>query len=441
VQTAAEARGDVSRSAHSPPYAPASSAALVEPLESPVIGWSQFIVVAALALQQAPGPRRPPQHRPAQPPPTVPADVEPVTTTKSGLKYCVLKAGATGESPRWGDPVQVHYSAWHADGSIIETTRDKQPVGFAVGDPNDGVNEALQLMTAGAVWKLVIPPDLAYGTRGNPPAIQPNETLTFEVELLSFKRGPKMPEFHAGDPAKQKKTESGLIYEPLIEGSGDPPKPEDVLDLRFAAWNQQGRLINSSEQHDDFHFIGRVEDLPSRILQIAPQFMKPGARFRFEAPADLCRGLPFGAPFLPEGSVTIWEIELVSAREVHLPPFTKPDPAQQKTTASGLKYEVLKEGTGETAKLGDKLEVNYIGWFTDGTVFDSSYLSGKPYALRPFQNRGLIQGWIEGLQLMKQGARFRFEIAPNLAYGAKGRDKIPPNSTLVFELELMKLEH
>jgi SAM-dependent methyltransferase len=228
----------------------------------------------------------------------------------------------------------------------------------------------------------------------------------------------------------------------LTEGTGDAPKPDDVLDLRFAAWTGNGRLMTSTEQHDDFHFVGRVEDLPWRVLQVMPQFLKPGGRLRCEVPADFARGaLPFGAPFLPEGSVTVWELELVSAKQVHLPPYTKPDPAQQKTTASGLKYEVLKEGEGVPPKFGDKVDVEYTGWFTDGTVFDSSLLKGKPYALRPFSNRGLIQGWIEGIQLMKPGARYRFEVVPTLAYGARGRDKIPPNSTLVFEMELVKVEH
>jgi FKBP-type peptidyl-prolyl cis-trans isomerase len=404
-----------------------------------VIGCSQLLIVAALALQQGPGGRRPQKH-PAQPPPQMPADVDPVTTTSSGLKYCVIRAGPPGESPRFGDPVKINCSAWHANGALIETTRDKAPASLKVGEMNDGVNEALQLMTTGSTWKVVVPPALAYGERGNPPDIQPNETITFELELLSFTRGPKLPAFHPGDPAKQKKTESGLVYEPLVEGEGSPPKPDDVLDMRFAVWNTKGRLIDCSEMRNDSHFIGRVNDLPNRVLQIAPQYMKPGARFRFEVPADMSRGLPFGAPFLPVGAVTVWEIELVSAKEVHLPPYTKPDPAQQKTTASGLRYEVLAVGSGDSPRLGDKLDVVYTGWFLDGTLFESSLIHGKPYEIRPFSNRDLIPGWVEGLQLMKPGAKYRFEIPPKLAYGEKGDQKIPPNSTLVFEIELVKVE-
>src|SRR5262245_57401032 len=104
---------------------------------------SILVVVCAVALpRQVPGPRKPPQGRP---PPAVPADVEPVTTTASGLKYCVLKAGAAGESPRWGDKVKVHFSQWHADGTFVATTRAGEPQEFTLGIYLDGVNEALQL--------------------------------------------------------------------------------------------------------------------------------------------------------------------------------------------------------------------------------------------------------------------------------------------------------
>ncbi len=398
-----------------------------------------LVAVCAFALlPQVPGPKRPP---PRRPPPPIPADVEPTTSTKSGLKYCVLKAGAAGESPHWGDKVKLHYTEWHADGSLVMTTRNGEPPEFPLGNSIDGVNEALQLMTPGAQWKVTVPPQLAFGAHGNPPAIKADETLVLEMELLSFTKGPPLPAFRAGDPAKQKKTESGLVYEPLVEGSGDPPKPDDVLDLKFAIWNTSGRMIDCTEMHEDFHFTGRTSDFDVRLLQIAPQFMKPGARYRFEAPAEMCKGLPFGKPFLPEGSVSVWELELVSAHHVDLPPYPKLDPDKQKTTASGLKYEIVQEGTGDSAKLGDHLELEYVGWTTDGSVFDSSLLTGKPYVIPRLKTTGLIAGWIEGLQMMKAGSKFVFVIPPNLAYGPNPFGKIPGNSTLVFAIEMKKLEH
>lgn len=400
---------------------------------------SSLVVACALALApQVPGPKRP---APRRPPPAVPADVEPVRVTESGLKYCILKAGAAGESPVWGDKVKCHFTEWHADGSFVATTRGGEPQEFPLGNSLDGINEALQKMTPGAQWKLTVPPPLAHGKRGNPPVIQPDETLTFELELVAFTKGPPLPVFPAGDPAKQTKTESGLVYETLVAGSGEAPKPDDVVDLKFAVWTTSGRMIDCTEMHDDFHFTGRTVDFDLRLLQLVPQFMKPGARFRFEAPAEMCKGLPFGQPYLPEGSTTIWQFELVSAKHVELPPYPKFDPAQMKATASGLKYEILKEGSGDSAKLGDRLELDYVGWTTDGAVFDSSYLIGKPYVIARLSNRGLIKGWIEGLQLMKAGSKLRFVVPPDLGYGTQGYGKIPGNTTLVFEIEMLKLDH
>jgi FKBP-type peptidyl-prolyl cis-trans isomerase FklB len=106
-----------------------------------------------------------------------------------------------------------------------------------------------------------------------------------------------------------------------------------------------------------------------------------------------------------------------------------------KTTASGLQYKVLKEGTGAQPKGTDTVTVNYRGTMINGKEFDSSYKRGQPAT---FPLNGVIKGWTEGLQLMKAGAKYQFFVPPGLAYGerAVGPD-ISPNSTLIFEIELL----
>jgi len=108
-----------------------------------------------------------------------------------------------------------------------------------------------------------------------------------------------------------------------------------------------------------------------------------------------------------------------------------------KTTGSGLQYKVLKEGTGAQPKSSDTVTVNYRGTLLDGTEFDSSYKRGEPAT---FPVGGVIKGWTEALQLMKAGSKFQLFIPANLAYGEQGRPGIPPNSILIFEVELMDVK-
>ena len=109
-----------------------------------------------------------------------------------------------------------------------------------------------------------------------------------------------------------------------------------------------------------------------------------------------------------------------------------------KTTASGLQYKVEKEGTGAQPKATDMVTVNYRGTLIDGTEFDSSYKRGQPAS---FPVNGVIKGWTEALQLMKQGSKYQLVIPSTLAYGerAMGPD-IGPNSTLIFEVELQDVK-
>ncbi|MDA3819726.1 MAG: FKBP-type peptidyl-prolyl cis-trans isomerase, partial [Candidatus Delongbacteria bacterium] len=108
-----------------------------------------------------------------------------------------------------------------------------------------------------------------------------------------------------------------------------------------------------------------------------------------------------------------------------------------KVTESGLQYEVLREGDGEKPGPNSKVKVHYEGTLLDGTVFDSSYERGEPIE---FPVNGVIKGWQEGLQLMKTGAKYKFYIPYDLAYGERGaRGAIGPYETLIFEVELLDI--
>jgi FKBP-type peptidyl-prolyl cis-trans isomerase FklB len=108
-----------------------------------------------------------------------------------------------------------------------------------------------------------------------------------------------------------------------------------------------------------------------------------------------------------------------------------------KTLPSGLQYRVITEGAGASPKAGDTVTVNYRGTFIDGTEFDSSFKRGKPASV---QVDGVIKGWTEALQMMKKGSKWELFVPSQLAYGERGMGRIPSNSTLIFEVELISIE-
>ena len=105
-------------------------------------------------------------------------------------------------------------------------------------------------------------------------------------------------------------------------------------------------------------------------------------------------------------------------------------------TASGLQYRVITEGAGDAPKATDTVKVHYEGRLISGDVFDSSIARGEPVS---FPLNGVIPGWSEGVQLMKVGSKFEFTIPSALAYGPSGTGPLPPNSVLVFDVELLEI--
>ena len=107
------------------------------------------------------------------------------------------------------------------------------------------------------------------------------------------------------------------------------------------------------------------------------------------------------------------------------------------TLPSGLQYEIINEGTGKMAKATDQVKCHYEGTLIDGTLFDSSIKRGEPAV---FGVNQVIPGWVEALQLMPEGSKWKLYIPSDLAYGARGAgEMIPPHSTLVFEVELLEV--
>lgn len=125
---------------------------------------------------------------------------------------------------------------------------------------------------------------------------------------------------------------------------------------------------------------------------------------------------------------------------IDTPPAEPTKPGETKTTESGVKYETLKAGTGPAAETGQRLSMNYAGTLESGLEFDSSRIAGKPFSF-VLGTGAVIRGWDEAIYGMKVGERRKLIVPPNAGYGAQGHPpQIPPNATLIFDVELLSAE-
>ena len=119
--------------------------------------------------------------------------------------------------------------------------------------------------------------------------------------------------------------------------------------------------------------------------------------------------------------------------------ITSDSPKVEPTVAENVKIEDLQEGTGPEVKSGDTISIHYVGTLTNGTKFDSSYDRGEPYETKIGVGE-VIKGWDLGVVGMKVGGKRKLTIPPSLGYGEQGSGSIPPNSILIFEVELMEIK-
>ena len=237
----------------------------------------------------------------------------------------------------------------------------------------------------------------------------------------------------AAPPADAKTTESGLAYKVLTPGDGgELPTEFSTVEVHYTGWTTDGEMFDSSVTR------GRTTKFPlNRVIAgwtEGLQLMAKGEKTRFWIPEELAyKGRP-GAP----AGMLVFDVELIDFSTPPAPPPAPADvaapPRDAKTTASGLAYTVLTEGSGTAVPTEtSKVKVHYSGWTTDGKMFDSSIVRDKPAT---FPLNRVIAGWTEGLQLMNPGDKYRLWIPEELAYkGAPGK----PAGMLVFDVELLEI--
>jgi peptidylprolyl isomerase len=246
----------------------------------------------------------------------------------------------------------------------------------------------------------------------------------------------------AAAPENAESSESGLAWTVLQEGTGDKhPAEVDIVTVNYTGWTTEGRMFDSSTKR------GKPAEFPlNRVIKgwtEGLQLMVSGEKRRFWIPGNLAYGEakpsdPHAAMGPPRGTL-VFDVELVSFTEAPKPPDTPKDlakiPKSAKKTKSGLASRVLTKGTGTDNPIATSVvTVHYSGWTTDGKMFDSSVVRGKPAT---FGLNQVIPGWTEGLQLMVVGETRRLWIPEDLAYkGRAGR----PAGMLVFDVELIGIK-
>ena len=242
--------------------------------------------------------------------------------------------------------------------------------------------------------------------------------------------------------------ENGMQYEVITPATGRKPSKTDKVKTHYHGTLINGDVFDSSVERGEpieFPLTGVIKGWQEGI-----PLMSVGAKYRFYIPQELAYGMQSPSPKIPAGSTLIFEVELLDIPVDPAKAELEKNLAEGKafleengkkegvvTLPSGLQYLVIIEGSGDKAKLTDRVKVHYHGTLLDGTVFDSSVNRGTPST---FPVNGVIKGWQEGIPLMSVGAKYRLFIPANLAYGNRGSGaKIKGGATLIFDVELFQI--
>jgi len=370
----------------------------------------------------------------------IPTVEGPTTETESGLTYIETQAG-DGRTPAEGDIVTMNIVGMLDDGTVFaDTYSEGQPITATATDEDlfPGWKEGLLLMKEGGKARLIIPPDLAFGSEGAGGIIPPDATVTMDVELISAE-APPQPTAVAEDDLTT--TDSGLQYFDIEKGSGDMPVDGQEVVVNYRAWVQgedgAATYIASSDSQggEPLTFaIGSDSVFPG--WEEGVRTMQKGGKRYLVIPPALALG-DQGGGRIPANSTLLMEVELVDVLPLVLP--TAVDDADYVVTDSGLKYFDIVEGDGAVAETGNSVTVNYTGWLTNNVKFDSSLDSGTPFTFT-LGSGMVIPGWDEGVVGMKVGGKRQLVIPAELGYGETGGGTIPPNATLIFDVELMDVQ-
>jgi len=357
-------------------------------------------------------------------------------TTESGLQIKYFTINAKAKQPVKDDKIKINVKGTLLNDTVwADSYKQGVPLLLKVGETSiKGLDEGLCLLHIGDSAVLTIPSALGFGDQvmSNVPA---NSTLIMTIKLIDIMIQPKPYETAGMDTIS---LPSGLKYIIVNKGKGIKVDSGMTVTVHYTGFFEDGKIFDSSVER------GEAIEIPIGKGKVIKGWdegitkLNVGDKARLLIPYQLAYGETARGP-IPAKANLIFDVEVINAVEVAKPVAYDVKGKDTVTTTSGLQYIVVKEGTGMQATAGDSVIVNYTGYFTDGSIFDSSIDRNKPF---PFVlGRGnVIPGWDEGVALMKVGEKVRLIIPYTLAYGANDYGPIPGKSTLIFDVELLEVK-
>ena len=229
------------------------------------------------------------------------------------------------------------------------------------------------------------------------------------------------------------KTESGLMYKIIEKGKGPRVKKGDVVYTHYTLRLEDGKKIDSSLDRNMPFFLKLGASEVIKGWDEGLSYMNIGDKRKLIIPPDLGYGVRGAGDAVPPNATLFFEVELLANENI------KYKGEDYVKTPTGLMYKDIKVGKGETPLRGQTVVAHYTGWLENGKKFDSSLDRKKPYPFQ-IQTRSVIPGWDEGFKSMKPGGKRKLIIPSNLGYGSSGRGSIPPNATLIFEVEMLEIK-
>jgi peptidylprolyl isomerase len=246
--------------------------------------------------------------------------------------------------------------------------------------------------------------------------------------------------------------ESGVQFLDDTLGTGNEAKEGDLISIHFISWIiQDSTKIFEDWSKDSTKLLQTFGDSrkfkPVKFVLGEESFikgceraivgMKAGGSRTIIIPSHQAYGERGYGPIPPNANLKV-VVKLLYAKKVVEVKKWEIDSSKIVTTKSGLKYVIIKEGIGAIPDSGDVVAVHYTGWFENGMKFESSVEKDEPFRFQ-FKVRPVIPGWEEALKILKEGSKAQLIIPPSLAYGNRIFSKIPPNSTLIFDVELIEV--